>query len=207
MYKPLQIWLRVIHLSEIHTGDSSQISQTVWEGLKQAQMTYKWPRMQKPMKAEWQLWQCALMTVLNLNIHQILPHPMGPWLAMTVPSPRWYLDTDIPWLFKWDGTKWTFYIQIPPHTRGWQFTNQSANTMPPLNWNEWDQATIWCTQQLLTVTGTTDQTMNTKPQAVWWGATLQDTDFAKCWQSSLLGGYPQGGTKKSNSGSSKWWVF
>jgi len=58
-----QMFLQVIWLSDICTGDSKEILQLAWSGKSPFLSAYTWPR--KPSNKEWGLWQTAL-TSYNL---------------------------------------------------------------------------------------------------------------------------------------------
>jgi len=56
-----------------------------------------------------------------------VPCQLGPWIAYKPPmiGIGWYLNTSLPWLYKWDGHDWSFHIQIPFWMRGLYFWRQT----------------------------------------------------------------------------------
>jgi len=58
----LAIWL-----SNLCTGDGSQISDYTWSGLLKCDLPYTWPRTIKPTLGEWKIWQAILSKCFALD--------------------------------------------------------------------------------------------------------------------------------------------
>jgi len=148
-----RMWLRAIFLSNIYNGFRNKIQTNCWEGSEPVNSAHKWLQMEKPTQAEWTLWQRALTAALHLNKHHETPTKLGDWIEHTEPAVGWYLEMSTPRLYKWDGQRWSFYIQIPRQTRGVQFGNDpQAVDMEP-EWQQWHRAMVYMSQQKFEITG------------------------------------------------------
>jgi len=101
----------------------------------------------------------------------------------------WYLEPNTPRLYKWDGQRWTFYIQIPRQTRGAQFATapQRVDTEP--EWHQWHRATVHLSQQKLELTGSAAHIPAQQTPSEPWEDNLSGTTYAKQWQVTTRAGF------------------
>jgi len=62
-----QMFLKVTYLSDICMGDGKYIDTRYWAGKETCQTKYQWPRTEKPMTYEWNMWRINLVNVLSLG--------------------------------------------------------------------------------------------------------------------------------------------
>jgi len=167
---------------DIYDGSGNKIQTNCWDGLEPVTSAQEWPHTEKPTPAEWTVWQRALTAALHLNKHCETTLKLGDQIAHKAPVVGWYLEPNTPRLYKWDGQKWMFYIQIPRQMRGVQFGNapQMVDTEP--EWNQWHRATVHPSQQNFEITGHAAHIPTQQMQSESWEEKLLGTTYTKQWQ-------------------------
>ena len=118
-----------------------------------------------------------------------LKQTLQDWIAHKEPLVGWYLELSTPRLYKWDGQRWSFYIQIPRQMRGAQFGNapQMVNMEP--EWNQRHRATVHLSQQKFEITGHAAHIPTHKMQLESWEEKLLGTPYAQQWQVTMREGH------------------
>jgi len=62
-----QMFLKVTYLSNICMDDGKYINMRYWEGKETCQTGYQWPRTEKLMTYEWNMWRKNLTNALSLG--------------------------------------------------------------------------------------------------------------------------------------------
>jgi len=74
-----RMFLHVIFLSDISTGDGRAINSQYWEGNMLCDSPYQWPRMERPTTHEWRRWKQHLTVALSLGRHKRSHYHWDPW--------------------------------------------------------------------------------------------------------------------------------
>jgi hypothetical protein len=74
-----RVFLQVVTLSDICTGDGSRFTRSCWNGQRDStrKIIYQWPYQAPLPDTYWVTWKKALNTLCNSN--GILHHPLGKW--------------------------------------------------------------------------------------------------------------------------------
>ena len=87
-----RIYLQVVFLSDIATGDGKAITEIAWKGNKDStrRSQYNWPNQGKPSVADWNLWREALGKTFTSR-GKTLRQPLGNWL-INLPNWTWFFE-------------------------------------------------------------------------------------------------------------------
>jgi len=177
-----RMWLQVNYLPKICMGNGKNLHK--WHG-KEWRKTLWGTNGQEHRSPHRQSGKLALDTFGCIPIKYLMSTPeiTGPLVGTQEPTWCWYLNKDIPILYQWDGSSWTYHVQIPQSTRWLQFTSQATGPTQnsTTNWQEWDIAMIRWTQQVITVTSVAQQEwwIETVTQ---WDENLLAANQSKQWQ-------------------------
>jgi exonuclease III len=88
-----RIYLKVLTLSDIVTGDGKYITNDAFIGRRrnrQSSHSYHWPNWDQPAVKDWRIWRKALKLVFAPRWHRKLSHPVGSWTRPIPTDWEWY---------------------------------------------------------------------------------------------------------------------
>ena len=106
-----RLYLQVLTVAELATGDGEFLSDKAWEGNLDTTVSspYQWPRQPKPPNRDWRIWQSAL-TVCYLALGRRLRQPLGAWIGSAVLW-EWFFAPDERRLYQRVVNGWVFWSQ------------------------------------------------------------------------------------------------
>jgi hypothetical protein len=135
-----RLYLQVLFLSEICTGDGLAISGDAWVG-KCFEVPHKqesWPRQQRPSHKDWTIWQLFIKKAFIVRGLR-LRVPLSNWLTCE-DGWEWFFSPSQECLFKLEQGKWISYSQVHKRDRLPTFSNPGTPANPPSDLN---RATIY----------------------------------------------------------------
>mmetsp|Transcript_5909 Transcript_5909/g.9058 ORF Transcript_5909/g.9058 Transcript_5909/m.9058 type:complete len:1660 (+) Transcript_5909:3576-8555(+) len=86
-----RLYLKILTISDMTTGDGSQVLQSIWEGKRQdlCLRGYKWPSQGAPTESEWKVWRQVLAKTI-CDTRRRLHQPLLQWIK--VPERMWWYD-------------------------------------------------------------------------------------------------------------------
>ena len=109
-----RLWLQVLRLSDITSGDGLTILPSFWDGTTPADSPYNWPISSRPSAAAWRSWQLFLTALTTGPQHRLL-HPLGPWTIPASDTHSWFYSPSECRLYH--RTPHGLAIHIPVHAR------------------------------------------------------------------------------------------
>jgi len=114
---------------------------------------FNWPQSHKPGPQQWQLWQQALIRMLNLGQAQQLPLPLGKWWWQTREKNGWFTNEDGTQLYQQLSQDWFTFTPLPHRRHTWSFSSAAESISAEWLPEHLHKATVYCHNQLITVTG------------------------------------------------------
>jgi len=105
-----RMYLRVIYLSDIVSGDGLTILDSPWNGIRDESFRREtWPNFGNPPWTMWNVWRQALKTAF-LGRGRRLKQPLGRWFHLD-PAQSWLLDRDGS-LYQLCNGKWLYHCPL-----------------------------------------------------------------------------------------------
>ena len=130
-----RLWLKVLRISDIASGDGKTILEQYWLGTQPSTINdmYDWPSVGEPSSAAWRAWHRLLSFLVHGPSHSLL-QPLGHWTAPPSRSHSWFFSAQEGRLCQrlQDGST---MIYIPTHTRAnrrprFQFSHTTREPLP-----------------------------------------------------------------------------
>jgi hypothetical protein len=178
-----RLYLQVLFLSEICTGDGLYISGDAWTGnrldipLKQS----SWPRQQKSSSQDWSIWQTYLKKAF-LSRGLRLQAPLGNWLHCD-DRWEWYFSPSHGCLYKLELGQWMLFSSILKRDRLPAFSASGTPSPPP---SDLHRATIYFRRSQIICTGFAPISNNQSPQVTTFSRYLQLSEPGESWCFSHL---------------------
>jgi hypothetical protein len=112
-----RMFLQVITIAEITTGDGTRITHDAWTGKKDTnrKTTYLWPFQPIPPPSFWDIWKKALASLCGRQY--VLTVPLGKWTDAGATSSMWWFDKATESLFQATNPPITFPLKSTRTTR------------------------------------------------------------------------------------------
>ena len=115
MLNRCQLFLQVVTLADISTGDGTSITTSSWTGTYDSLRPhfFEWPRQGQPPNRDWNLWRKAL--TLTFGVHptrHTVPLPLGPWLDSD-DAWSWFYSHQEHRLYERSQRSWNVFSQRP----------------------------------------------------------------------------------------------
>ena len=126
-----RLYLQVLYVSEICSGDGQMITNDAWNGIR-FDVPHKllpWPKQQRPSPREWTIWQRYIWRVL-LARGLRLKSPLGRWLGID-DTWEWYYSPSHERLFKLENAAWKSFSHIIKCNKLPAFERSRKNDSPP----------------------------------------------------------------------------
>ena len=131
-----RLWLRVLRLSDIISGDGRRILDQYWYGTGPNSTTsmYDWPPVGEPSPSAWRAWR-TLLSQLAPGPTRSLTRPLGAWHVIPPSSHAWFFSAQENRLFQILSDSSAIKIYIPTHHRSsrrprFQFLHESPDPLP-----------------------------------------------------------------------------
>jgi hypothetical protein len=124
-----RMFLQVITLADIATGDGKRISYDAWTGKRTIRNTkYNWPFQPYPPPSFWDTWRTALATLCSRQY--ILKTPLGRWTQDGKTTAIWWFDKSTESLYQAAPTPITFPFKSTRSTRHAELRFNATRTTP-----------------------------------------------------------------------------
>jgi hypothetical protein len=157
-----RLYLQVMFLSEICTGDGLELTHEAWSGqrLDVPQKIASWPKQNKPLTREWQTWQLFLKKAF-LHRGLKLRETLGHW-SREDNQWEWYFSPTYGRLFHCDQGVWRSFHQITRRLKNPIFEAVGQQQIPPA---DLERATIYKKGHKIICTGHSPILSRPAPQA------------------------------------------
>ena len=130
-----RIYLQIMSLGEITTGDGKWITTGIWEGKRKEENIHDidWPEQGEPSAVDWAAWRRVLTATFCSGEDIRLTVPLGMWLNntnVTIKQWKWYWDYRDKILYKRHGQGFLKYNQVDEGRR----TRLSQNGFSGYTW-------------------------------------------------------------------------
>jgi hypothetical protein len=133
-----RIYLRVLTLSDITSGNGKYITNDAFIGrrrLRQSHHSYQWPNWEQPSYKEWKVWRKAIQSVFSPRWHRKLKQPLGSWLIPAAKNWEWYetMEGDKRLYQQTYGSSWLMYKKLGHSKRVKRYSKIGILTNNPLD--------------------------------------------------------------------------
>ena len=131
-----RMYIRAVTQSDIADGEGKSILKAAWEVKREWQPTsgecYKWPRQERPPKADIRKWQKLLQATFGVNeTHLRWAVELGPWTKNAMKHQKWWYDQHENHLYQRKEDGWRRWRKASGRTRNRAYTPTDDHTSPP----------------------------------------------------------------------------